>query len=431
MKKPAYMLLLLSIYYLNCFSQTADSAEVTHPEYLKVFVDGMGDWENYMKVQLWYIDYVRDPRISDVQVIIASQANGGGGSLYHVFFIGRGKYDGRNDTLEMNAPVEYTNRKTRDELTNVITMGLMPYLVRNGQQKYLTFDYTNKQKLVIQSVDKWRNWIYTVQANGNFSGNKSTQIIAASGSISASHVTDKWKQKISAGVSFSNNQYETSTYSFNGTTLIQNVNVLAVRSLGEHFSVGLEAAYYASTYSNIKWQLSMAPGIEYNVFPYSQSVNHLLTFKYRLQPLYNAYIDTTLYFKKRDFLFSQILDITFTQLARWGNLSTTLTGSHIFNHPKNYRFDLVAQMNFRLARGLFFSVVGNAALINNQLSIRKDAVKPEEIILYQKEILTSFSYGVQVGIIYTFGSIYNNIVNPRYDGGVYIDKENITLDTPD
>lgn len=431
MKKLLPLALILFFSAASSFAQSADSSEITHDNYLKIFLDGAGDWENYMKVQLWYVDYVRDPHLADVQVIIASQTTGGAGSLYHVFLIGRGKYNGRNDTLTMDAPLEYTNRKTRDELTNVITMGLMPYLVRNGQQKYLTFDYTNKQKLVMQSIDKWKNWIYTIQANGDFSGNKSTQIISASANLSASHVTDKWKQKISAGVSYSNNQYETSTYSFSGTTLIQNINVLAVRSLGNHFSAGLEAQYYASTYSNIKWQLSGAVGAEYDVFPYSQSVNHLLTFKYRLQPLYNSYIDTTLFLRKKDFLFNQILDITFTQLAKWGNLSTTLTGSHILNHPKNYRVDLIASMNFRLARGLFFTVSGNAALINNQLSIRKAALLPEEIILFQKEILTSFSYGVQIGITYTFGSIYNNIVNPRYDGGVYIDKENITLEKPD
>jgi hypothetical protein len=432
MKKNVFIVLWFLLIGPKVFSQTSDSTQTkANSSNLKIFLQGVGDWENYVKVSLWYVDYVRDPCLADVQIIVASQITGGGGSFYHLFFIGRGKYEGRNDTLTMNSPIEYTNKKTRDELTNIITMGLMPYLARNGQSKYMLFDFTDRQKLIQQSMDKWKNWIYTIQANGNFSGNKSTQIIAASANLSASHVTDKWKQKISGGISFNNNQYETSTYSLNGTTLIKNINLLAVKSYGEHFSAGLESGYYSSTFSNIKWQVSGAVGIEYDVFRYSESVTHLLTFKYRLQPFYNTYIDTTLYLRKNDFLFNHILDITFTQLAKWGNLSTTLTGSHFFNHPKNYRFDLTAQMNFRLARGLFFTVLGNAAFINNQFSIRKNALKPEEIILFQKEVLTSFSYGMQIGITYTFGSIYNNIVNPRYDGGVYIDKESITLEKTD
>jgi hypothetical protein len=80
-------------------------------------------------------------------------------------------------------------------------------------------------------------------------------------------------------------------------------------------------------------------------------------------------------------------------------------------------------MNFRVAKGLFFNVTANASLINNQLSLSSQSLTPEQIILKQKETLTNFSYSMQVGIRYTFGSIYNNIVNPRYDGGINVDKE--------
>jgi len=253
MKKNVFICLWFLLIGTKVVSQSSDSTQnKSNSSNLKIFLEGVGEWENYIKVSLWYVDYVRDPRLADIQVIVASQITGGGGSFYHLFFIGRGKYEGRNDTLTMNAPIEYTNKKTRDELTNVITMGLMPYLARNGQSKYMLFDFTDRQRLVQQSMDKWKNWIYTIQANGNFSGNKTTQIIAASANLSASHVTNKWKQKISGGISFNNNQYETSTYSFNGTTLIKNINLLAVKSYGEHFSAGLESGYYSSTFSNIR-----------------------------------------------------------------------------------------------------------------------------------------------------------------------------------
>ena len=89
------------------------------------------------------------------------------------------------------------------------------------------------------------------------------------------------------------------------------------------------------------------------------------------------------------------------------------------------------QLNIRVAKGLYFSVTGNISLINNQLTISKVNLKPEEIILQQRETLTNYSYGVQVGVRYTFGSIYNNVVNPRYEGGVNIDSEVINIETPE
>ena len=98
----------------------------------------------------------------------------------------------------------------------------------------------------------------------------------------------------------------------------------------------------------------------------------------------------------------------------------------ISNHTKAYRLDLINQANFRVAKGLFFNVTGNVSLINNQLSLSSQSLTPEQIILKQRETLSNYSYSLQVGIRYTFGSIFNNIVNPRYEGGVNIDTELVT-----
>jgi len=34
----------------------------------------------------------------------------------------------------------------------------------------------------------------------------------------------------------------------------------------------------------------------------------------------------------------------------------------------------------------------------------------------QRQLRTSYRYYLAVGISYTFGSIYNNVVNPRFSG---------------
>ncbi|MFM9989248.1 hypothetical protein [Flavobacterium sp.] len=421
MKKIVIVTLLLLGTFSNVFSQQNDTIQKNN--YLRVYLDGATESENYIKVKLWYIDYVRDPKQSQVHIIINSQPTASGGLQYSVRFLGHEKFENKNDTLQYIAKVENSNRENRDELTNVITMGLMPYLASNGQQKHMAFDYTDKTKLVEQSVDKYKNWVYTATANTFLSGDKVSEVLSADGSFSAARITDKWKTRLTAGMSYGSNNYETTTYNFTGKTVIKNLKGLIVKSLNDHWSLGLEPTFYASTYSNVKSQFAIAPGIEYDVFPYSQSVNDLFTFKYRLQPLYNSYIDKTVFDKTKEFLFNQIVDVTYTHIAPWGNISSTLTGSDYLNHTKAYRLDLVNQVNFRVAKGLFFNVTGNASLINNQLSLSSQSLTPEQIILKQRETLTNFSYSMQVGIRYTFGSIFNNIVNPRYEGGVNIDNE--------
>ncbi|MEI6749859.1 MAG: hypothetical protein WCM93_11925, partial [Bacteroidota bacterium] len=73
--------------------------------------------------------------------------------------------------------------------------------------------------------------------------------------------------------------------------------------------------------------------------------------------------------------------------------------------------------------GLFLNFIGNFSYIKNQRSLSNTGLTPEEIILQHKEILTNYSYGLQIGITYTFGAIFNNIVNPRYESGITIDPE--------
>jgi hypothetical protein len=41
----------------------------------------------------------------------------------------------------------------------------------------------------------------------------------------------------------------------------------------------------------------------------------------------------------------------------------------------------------------------------------------EEILLRRKELATEYEYSISVGLSFTFGSIYSNVVNPRFGGG--------------
>ncbi len=400
----------------------ADSAS-KNPNYLKVYIDGIPEWQDYVKVKLWYADNVRDPALAQMQVIISTQPTASGGELYHLFFIGRGNFTGKNDTLSYPAPLENTKRQTRDGLTNVIAMGLMPYFSLNGQHKYFTFDYNDVEQKLQRSSDKWKFWVFTVGATPEFKKDEGGTSLAGSAVLSASHVTDNWKFRGMTDAILDFEKFTTDTINYQDAEIIRHINFLVVKSINDHWSWGAEIGHYSSTFNNIDHQFYLAPGIEYDIFPYSESINHILTFKYRLKPLYNFYPDTTIYNKTRELLLSHVFDATYTRIERWGNLSTTLTASQYLNHPDQFRFDVSAQMDFHLAQGLFLNLVGNFAYIKNQRSISNVGLTPEEIILQHREILTNYSYGFQIGITYTFGAIYNSIVNPRYESGITIDPE--------
>jgi len=52
--------------------------------------------------------------------------------------------------------------------------------------------------------------------------------------------------------------------------------------------------------------------------------------------------------------------------------------------------------------------------IHNQISLPKGGATLEEILLNRKILATNYSYSMSIGFSYTFGSIYSNVVNPRF-----------------
>jgi hypothetical protein len=53
-------------------------------------------------------------------------------------------------------------------------------------------------------------------------------------------------------------------------------------------------------------------------------------------------------------------------------------------------------------------------MMHDQLALVKGGATREEILLKRKELASTYTYFTYFGLSYTFGSIYNNVVNPRF-----------------
>jgi hypothetical protein len=71
-------------------------------------------------------------------------------------------------------------------------------------------------------------------------------------------------------------------------------------------------------------------------------------------------------------------------------------------------------VSIRLARGLSFTVESVLSRLRDQLSLPKRDATEEEVLLRLRQLQSGYEYEVQVGLTYTFGSIFNTIVNPRF-----------------
>ena len=77
------------------------------------------------------------------------------------------------------------------------------------------------------------------------------------------------------------------------------------------------------------------------------------------------------------------------------------------------RLSLYTSLSLRVARGLQLSYGLSYSRVRDQLSLAKVAASDADILLQLRQLATSYTYGGYLSLSYTFGSLFNNVVNPR------------------
>jgi hypothetical protein len=67
-------------------------------------------------------------------------------------------------------------------------------------------------------------------------------------------------------------------------------------------------------------------------------------------------------------------------------------------------------------KGLQLNLFGSYGRVRDQLYLPREGATDEEVLLRLRQLQTSYRYFFSVGLSYTFGSLFNNIVNPRFGG---------------
>ena len=189
---------------------------------------------------------------------------------------------------------------------------------------------------------------------------------------------------------------------------------LTVKSISDHWSAGIRANASSSSYSNLDFNLRLSPALEYDLFPYYQSNQRQLTALYGLSYIYNDYSDTTIYNKIEESLFEQSLDITFQVQQKWGSANISLGASHYFHDFSKNKMVIDGFLRIRLMKGLSLNLNAGVEFIHNQVALLRGRRSSSQIFLRLNELETNYRFDAGLGLSYTFGSIYNNVVNPRF-----------------
>jgi hypothetical protein len=188
-----------------------------------------------------------------------------------------------------------------------------------------------------------------------------------------------------------------------------------VRSLGPHFAAGFTGSASAGSFSNQDLFLRVAPAFEWSLFPYAEATRRQLVFNYSVG--FNAidYEEETIYFKTSQRILDHQLQVSYEVTQPWGSAFGSISGQQYLHDTHLYAASAFLYTSVRLFKGFSLNFNGSASTIYNQISLQLSAVSDDDILLNRRQQATPYRVSGNVSISYTFGSIYNNIVNPRFN----------------
>jgi hypothetical protein len=195
-----------------------------------------------------------------------------------------------------------------------------------------------------------------------------------------------------------------------------NINFLAVKSLTPKWSVGAEGAVSHSSFSNNARSLTVRPAIEYDFFPYSESANRKLTVQYGIGLSRFNYREITIFDKITETAPSHRVMSFISFRQPWGSLQVQSEFAQFLDELRHYHASVFGEADVRLFKGFSFNVFGEYERLRDQISLRKGSTSTEEVLLRLRQLASGYSYFVSFGVSYSFGSIYNSIVNTRFSG---------------
>lgn len=401
-------------FFLFLFSPLLLHAQEVPPLSTRVFLDCERCNETFIKREVPIVDYVRDRKVADIHILATTQRLASGGRLYKVNFIGLSPEYPQEFTIDLNTYQTDTNIEVNRKLAEVIQAGLMPFLITRGQvQMEVSTDLDITEISQPSEEDKWNFWIFEVGSSVDWSKESNQSEFELEGEINAQRTTELWRIRSELSTRYELNRVTQGDKFLVSSLSRSNGEISVVKGIAPLWSAGVFSEVFSNTYNNIQLGSGLRAALEYSVFPYRMSATKELTFAYLVGPRYFNYQEETIFGEERESLLQQALRANLNLRRPWGNLFVRLEGSHYFHDWTKNRLALNSNLSLQVIKGLFLRVGGRANLVNDQLFLPKGEASLEEILLQRRALATGYELDFYLGVAYTFGSIYNTIVNTR------------------
>ena len=377
---------------------------------LKAYLDCRCD-QNYLKQQTSFLEHVRDQNLADIEIFILDVRNPTGTRTFEIKVDGNNEYQEISSSTLVSGYANDTSSTLRDKLLNKLKLALIPFLDKASYNIKVDVD-SNFDDLTVND-DKWKNWVFELSGSYNDDKEESRKTNRYELEFEIDKLTPEWRIGMEIKRNESNGKFFSNDKVYTSNRKTTSISGRVVRSISDHFSAGIFSSAYQNTYENIDFNRYIAPAIEYSFYPYKDVLSKEITLAYRIGIGKRNYIEKTIYGYEKQKLSSQTLSLNIRFRQKWGNISSYLNATQFLNDGTKKRFSLRSDLDLRVFQGLAVRFSGNVNLIREQYSLAAVSTSIEELLLQQRQIATDYRTNFSVGLSYTFGSIYNSVINTR------------------
>ena len=385
---------------------------------LRVYIDACNCFSEFLRSEIRWVDFVRQQQDGDLQVLSTTGRTGAGGFETVLRFVGAGRFAGLDHELRAVTPPNEPEDVRRRDILRTVQVGLLGFAARDGMPADLGLTIREPTaRLAAPPRDPWNQWVFRVNGGGSYSSEESNRERRWNLGISADRITHNWL--LSFGTDFQTRTEEFNLDDDDESPLEvvrreREADWFIARSLGSHWSFGVDGDTESSTFGNVKFRTEMLPAIEFNLFPYEQYASRQLRVMYGVGLQHARYNEITLFDRLRETRPRHEFSVTRDQREPWGTLQSSVEWSQYLHDTARNRLEFEAEISLRLARGLSLEFEGQASRIRDQLSLPRRGATPEEVLLRVRELQSGHEVDISIGLSYSFGSIFNNVVNPRF-----------------
>lgn len=387
---------------------------------LRVFLDCPCDFD-YVRREIPFVNYVRDRQAADVHLLVTRETSGGG-QQYRLNYIGAGRFASLQDTLVFNSSVTDTEEVERQGLVRVMKLGLMRFVATTPEAARIriAFEDADEEDEARAPVpgqhDPWNFWTFAIGVSGSLDDESKEKERELSAELSANRTTEEWKLAFELDGEQQFDEIELADSTIDNRTHNWDLSALVVRSIGNNFAFGVASELESSVYQNYDLAFRIAPAIEYNFFPYRESSRRALVLRYYAGLALLDYDQETLFFKTHENLPLHALALEYGFQQTWGEADVSAEYSSYLHNTRYHRVSLDSWVSVNLVRGLSVDFGAEYERIRDQLSVPREDLSDEEVLLDRRQRLTGYRASIDIGLSYRFGSIFNNVVNPRMRG---------------